>query len=171
MKPFILVDIHDTVNDLLDKLVKWYNIINNTNIRVEDVTQWDLVPLFGKNIYRYFGIPELFKHLDVKPDAERVLHRLKPKYTLVAVTSVNRKYTDFQRYWIDTHLPMVFDHVVIARDKGCFRKVAYAAIDDNPSNLDAMPAIHKLLMNSPHNQTASDYERVYDWLDIERRLF
>lgn len=170
----ILVDIDDTIEDLLGAWCKWLNEHYQTGVDVKDVSDWDMHLAFPTlttdQIYEPLCMEEFWETVQPREDAMVYLKQLYDSgYSIYLCTStsyenVKPKYeTIIQKYfpYID------WDHIIITSNKTMLK--GDIMIDDGVHNLLGGDYL-KILMSSPHNMwfDADKYEvsRVYKWCEI-----
>ena len=111
---------------------------------------------------------DFFDVLDVMPESQRVMQRLQQNYEVFIATAAMEIPTSFQaKYrWLGKHFSFIpASHIVYCGDKSILR--ADYLIDDNPRQLRRFSG-EGILYSSPHNINVKGFQRVNDWLDVER---
>ncbi len=164
----ILVDIDGVCADLLSAWLALYNQDYNDNLTPEDINQWQIEqcvkPVCGKRIYTDYLTPHLIANLQPYPDALPTLSRLHKHNQLIAVTAIHQPMITARIEWVRRHLP-VFDHIVIAKEKGCVQ--GDVLIEDAPHNLMTHPAPIKIAIDRPYNRCVTNVWRAHTWHDVE----
>lgn len=170
----IVVDIDDTIEDLLGAWCKWLNNHYNTDVQPNSINEWDMTKAFPMlSYYEIFSplIDEKFwETVEPKQDAIRNLQYLyESGYNLYLCTStsyqnVKMKYELIVKKYFSF---IDWDHVIIAHDKPMIK--TDIMIDDGIHNLENGDYI-KILMTAPHNRFYDETEqfmlRVDDWNEI-----
>ncbi len=171
----ILVDMDDTIEQLLQAWVEGVNREYRCNVKYEDVAEWDVSAAFpGLTREQVYAIPMrqgFWKTVKPFPGAADALRRLVDAgHELLIVTatqfeSVPEKINGF----LFEHFPFLRpDQVIITSKKQRIR--GDILIDDGVHNLEGGDYI-KILMTAPHNQNynaeANGMIRVHCWTEIE----
>ena len=112
--------------------------------------------------------PDFFADLEVFPDAQRVLDRLSSQYELFIASAAMEVPTSFSAKftWLARHFPFIQpSHIVFCGDKSVLR--TEYLIDDNPRQLRRFSG-EGILYTSPTNLHVTGYQRVNNWLDVEK---
>lgn len=173
MKKFtILVDMDDTIEDLLGAWCNWLNSHYGTSFQKEEITEWDLskkfAPLKREQIFEPLTLPEFWETVRPLPYAQDYLWRLiddgHDVYIVTAThyANVALKY----KLVIERWFPYVdWEHVIIAQDKQMVR--GDILIDDGPHNHGEHVGI---LVDAPHNRDVNCVKinaiRAKDWREI-----
>lgn len=172
-KLIVLVDMDDTIENLLDAWVAYLNNSHGTNVNSNDIAQWDISKSFPslskQQVYEPIFNNEFWK--DVKPieGACEALQRLmKDGHKVLIVTSsayetLPAKMTDV----LFKYFPFIeWKDVIITSHKQLIK--GDVLIDDGVHNLEGGDYL-RLLMNAPHNRTydakANGMHRVYNWAE------
>lgn len=171
----ILVDMDDTIEQLIQAWVDGVNREYRYSVNYEDVTQWDVSAAFpGLSREQVYAIPMrrgFWKTVRPFPGAADALRRLMDAgHEILIVTatqfeSVPEKINGF----LFEHFPFLHeDQVIITGKKQRIR--GDILIDDGVHNLEGGD-YYKILMTAPHNQTydaeANGMIRVHNWAEIE----
>lgn len=167
----ILVDMDDTIENLLDAWLNALNEKHGTRVTPDDVHSWDLHEAFpglsAEQVYEPLFTQELW--LDVRPkwDAVRFLYILqKEGHEIYIVTSSNFRTIDTKVSAIlGRYFPFIpEDHVIVCSKKQMIR--GDVMVDDAPHNLEGADYV-KILMSAPHNRDYPAEEhgmlRVRNW--------
>nr|WP_179490067.1 5'-3'-deoxyribonucleotidase [Granulicella arctica] len=130
---------------------------------------WDVVPTDRHSILEGYLLSEdFFGVLKVMPHAQRVIERLQQRYEVFIATAAMEVPTSFQaKYlWLGRHFPFISpSNIVFCGDKSILH--ADYLIDDNPRQLRRFQG-EGILFSSHHNAGVTGYQRVEDWLDVEK---
>ncbi len=161
----ILVDIDDTLFNLVPNWLKVYNFYENDNLQPEDITDYD-ISLFSKNgnvIYKYL-YPTLYNSKDIIPGALWGINELRNAgYEIYFVTSngwnMGVKYKWLERNGFNPDKKHYFecgDRSLILCDY---------LIDDN--YFSVLSTEGKGILFSQHWNMKNDYDtRVSGWFDL-----
>ena len=171
----ILVDMDDTIEQLLQAWIRDANEEYNRNVSYEDVTSWDVSAAFpGLTREQVYGIPMrpgFWKNVDPIPGAAESLKRLMDAGHEVYIVTATPHESVPEK--IKEHLFKYFPflswrQVIITGNKQLIR--GDVLIDDGVHNLEG-GEYFKILMTAPHNR---DYDaegngmiRVHNWAEIE----
>ena len=152
----ILVDMDDTIENLLVHWIGWLNETHGTSVDAEEIRSWNIQEAFPslttEQVYEPLLQDEFWLRVTPKPDAQDYLQTLADDgHEIYITTSSNYKtipvkmeHVLFKYFpWLD------WDHVIIASRKQMIR--GDVMVDDGPHNLeDGM--YYKILMDAPHNR-------------------
>lgn len=128
----------------------------------------------------YFGSQEFFDRLEFYEDAKEVIGHLTQKYKVIICTSAFPMNASRKVLWIEEHLPMV-DEIIILIDKSGngYGKSRVAMmeedaifIDDHPKNLYSTKAAQKYLYKFKETDYNGDWDGpvVSSWKEVESLL-
>ena len=174
----ILVDMDDTIEQLLKAWVRAVNEKYQQSARYEDIRSWDVSAAFPdltwEEVYGIISMPGFWKTVEPIPGAAEALQRLMRDghdvYIVTATTyrSVPEKMDDL----LFRYVPVLsWDQVIITRNKQMIR--GDVLIDDGIHNLEGGDYV-KILMTAPHNRDydakANGMIRVENWDEIEAEI-
>ena len=174
----ILVDMDDTIEQLLQAWVRAVNEKYRQSARYEDIRSWDVSAAFPdltwEQVYGVTAEPGFWKTVEPIPGAAEALQRLMRDghdvYIVTATTyrSVPEKMDDL----LFRYFPFLsWDQVIITRNKQMIR--GDVLIDDGIHNLEGGDYA-KILMTAPHNRDydakANGMIRVENWDRIEAEI-
>lgn len=174
----ILVDMDDTIEQLLAAWLRAANARYGRSVRYEDVTDWDVSLAYPglrrEQIYAIPDQPGFWATVEPIPGAAEALQRLMAAgHQVLIVTATEREsLVEKMDDLLFKYFPFLnWDQVIITKKKQYIR--GDVLIDDGPHNLEGGDYA-KLLMTAPHNR-AYDAEahgmiRVNSWEEIERVL-
>jgi 5'(3')-deoxyribonucleotidase len=173
------IDLDDTINCLVDHLLKLYNKDYDDDLTTADIKSWMMSsfvkPECGLKILDYLKIPKMFYDLDIKPDAQRVIPWLIDNGAEVQiVTAYVREGLEDKIDFIHKNFPAIPEkNIIFCNDKSCFN--GDYLIDDGVHNLDGFlsrnPNGKVLLFDRPWNEFAEDkYPRVHGWVEVEQHF-
>lgn len=171
----ILVDMDDTIEQLLDAWVCGVNARYGYSTAYDDVHSWDVSQAFPgltrEQVYDIPMQPGFWKTVKPMPGAAEALTRfMEAGHEVFIVTatpfeSVPEKMTDV----LFRYFPfLTWDQVIVTTRKQMIR--GDVMIDDGPHNLEGS-ACAKILMTAPHNRSydaeAHGMIRVNNWQEAE----
>ncbi|MCR5137739.1 MAG: hypothetical protein K6C12_11755 [Oscillospiraceae bacterium] len=174
----ILVDMDDTIEQLLKAWLRAVNEQYHRNTACDDVTSWDLTAAYPgltrEQIYAIPSQPGFWKTVDPIPGAAEALQRLMAAghevYIVTATTfdTVSEKMNDLLFRYFPFLSP---EQVIITSNKQMIR--GDVLIDDGIHNLEGGDYV-KILMTAPYNRSydaeANGMIRVNNWAEIEEVL-
>ena len=171
----ILIDMDDTIEQLLMAWVRNCNAKYGYNVAYEDIREWNVAKAYpGLTREQVYGItyePGFWASVDPVPDAAETLQRLIDKgHEIFIVTA-----TEYEHIYEKMHdllfryFPfLTWDQVIITSRKQMIR--GDVLIDDGPHNLIG-GEYRKILYDAPHNQNfdaeGNGMIRVRNWDEIE----
>ena len=171
----ILVDMDDTIEQLLQAWVAGANETYGYDVAYEDITDWNVAKAFPgltwEQVYAVPMRPGFWDTVSPVPGAAEALRRfMEAGHEVLIVTatpfeSVPEKIGGF----LFRHFPfLTWDQVIIAGKKQYIK--GDVLIDDGVHNLVGGDYV-KILMTAPHNRDydaeANGMIRVHDWAEIE----
>lgn len=174
----ILIDMDDTIEQLLRAWVRGVNKKYGRNVAYDDIVTWDVSAAYPgltrKQVYDILMEPGFWKTVEPVPGASEALKRLiaagHAVYIVTATPyeSVMEKMTDL----LFRFFPFLsWDQVIIAANKQMIR--GDVLIDDGIHNLEGGDYL-KILMTAPHNRNydaeANGMIRAGSWAEIENIL-
>ena len=171
----ILIDMDDTIEQLLRAWVNGVNERYGHNVQYEEMLQWDVtVPFEGLTKEQVYSIPDepgFWKNVEPIEGAAEVIRRFMDEghevyiVTATPYISVAEKMDDLLFKWFPF---ITWDQVIITSKKQLIK--GDVLIDDGIHNLEGGDYV-KILMTAPHNQDydaeANGMIRVHDWKEIE----
>ena len=172
----ILVDMDDTIEQLLKAWVKGVNDEYAQNASYDDITSWDVSAAYPsltrEQVYDIPLQPGFWEKVEPIADAPEVLSRLKDAgheifiVTATPYQSVFEKMSDV----LFKYFPFIsWEQVIITSRKQMI--IGDVLIDDGVHNLEGGNYI-KILMTAPHNvhydAEANGMIRVRTWKEIEK---
>lgn len=128
----------------------------------------------------YYNSKELFEYLELFPNAYDVLVKLKEKYNIIICTSAFPKNASYKVLWIEEHLPIVDEIIILINNSGNGIGKARVPmmesdaifIDDHPNNLSSTKASTKYLFKSHETEYNKDWDGPIftNWLEVEKTL-
>lgn len=172
----ILVDMDDTIERLLEELVRRTNRKYHQQVSVENVTDWDMAPAFQgvtkRQILDRMYEPGFWKSVRPVPGAAEALkHFMDEGHEVYIVTATEMEHvTDKMRDLLFRCFPFLsWDQVIITSHKQMIQ--GDVLIDDGIHNLEG-GTYQKILFTAPYNRDydaeANDMIRVSGWDEIIR---
>lgn len=169
----LLVDMDDTIENLLPAWAKWLNGKHGTSVKSDDITDWDVQKFFPSltrdEVYAPLYEDEFWGTVQPKKDAVHYLSRLKDLgFKLYICTNSN--YQTIRRkleYIIDRYFPFIsWENIITICNKQLIN--ADILVDDGVHNLIGAP-YKKILMTASHNKdfdtSDNDIVRVNNWFE------
>lgn len=170
----LLVDLDDTMEDLIPRLVSALNYKFSKEYTSSDITEWDLSKFYpgitNEDLIEAMSRSDFWELIDEKPQACEFIYKLKRdghdiKVVTASHYSVLEKKMDLMFFRLFPFL--TWDDVIITKDKR--RVTGDVLIDDNPNFLNGFNGI-RLLMDASHNRShvvdSINTIRVHDWHEI-----
>jgi len=167
----ILVDLDDTIEDLLTAWVNYLNKVYDTNVDSEEITDWKISNFFpeltSEQLYEPLVDPELWKTVRPIPGAVKYLRKLiEEGFTVrICTASSPTSYALKMKHFVKRYLPFIDTrlHCLCAHDKQLIK--GNILLDDNFENL--LGGSYKgILFNRKHNEkypNPSNLIRVDSW--------
>lgn len=170
----ILVDMDDTIEQLLKAWVAGINKKFGTHVSTDEIVSWNVAAAFPDlTIEQVYGIPMepgFWKSVEPMPDAADVLKELITKgheVYIVTATPPESIYEKAQEVLFKYFPFITWDHVIVTSHKQMI--LGDILIDDGIHNLEG-GTYRKILMTAPHNKTYDAEQhgmiRVNNWKDI-----
>lgn len=172
--PVLLIDIDDTIAELLPTWVNFLNNSFNMSVSVDDITDWDMCKFYPsltkEQIHEPLRDVEFWKTVKPKLDAMEYVEKLFYEgYNIFLCTSTDyRNICAKYEYIVKRYFPYIkWSHIIVANNKQMIR--ADYLVDDGIHNLENGNFI-KILMTAPHNRSynasANGMYRVNDWKEV-----
>jgi 5'-nucleotidase len=165
----IIVDIDDTIADLLTVWLSRYNADYNDHLTRDDITAWDLTkfvkPECGVKIYDYLKDEHIYDEIEPIPGALMGVTRLRGMghHILFVTANIHREKWEWlkrhgflSKTWTSQDYICCFDKHLIKAD---------AIIDDKPETVDRFPGL-AILFDRPHNQVYNALWRAHSWSEV-----
>ena len=152
----ILVDMDDTLEDLIGAWVDWLDLQYDTGVTEDDIKSWDIAHYFPalskQQVFSVLENPRFWSSVEPKPGAIHFLKRLiDDGHTVYICTNSNyvtlKEKMDNMLFRFFPYL--TWDNVIIMRDKQLLK--ADVLIDDGIHNLVGGD-YEKILMTAVHNK-------------------
>ena len=170
----VLIDADDVLWDLLGPWCAWLNEKHGTNVRAEDIEDWDISLYFPSLSREEIFAPSLeedfWKTVQPKEGAVEYVRKLIDDGFKVYICTAS----DYQSIKIkfDWVFKRYFDYilwsnVIVAQDKGMVK--GDILVDDGVHNLEAFSG-RKVLMAAPHNRSynaeTGEMTRANTWKEV-----
>ncbi len=170
----ILVDADGVLEDLTEKWVLYLNELYGTNVKYEDIKEWDMTKDFPmltrEQIYETEIEERLYERLEPLPGARECLEKLIDRgHRIFVVTSTPFQVikVKFERAIFRFYPFLTWKDVIIASDKKMIK--GDVLIDDGVHNLEG-GEYRKILMDAPYNESydaeGNGMVRVKNWEEI-----
>jgi 5'(3')-deoxyribonucleotidase len=170
----ILVDMDDTIEQLLKALVNRANERFHRSVSVEDVTDWSIVCAFPgiekKQIQDFMREPDFWKDVEPVPGAAEALkHFMDEGHQVYIVTATESEHVNEKMKGVlYKYFPFIsWDHVIVTSRKQMIR--GDILIDDGIHNLEG-GEYRKILFTAPYNRNydaeTNGMIRVHNWNEI-----
>ncbi|WCK56981.1 hypothetical protein PP175_27715 (plasmid) [Aneurinibacillus sp. Ricciae_BoGa-3] len=176
MKPLqLILDADDVCADTTQKALDWYNRKNQTDIKIEQVLDWDLslVQKPGTNIASCFEQPGFFRELPVKEMAPFYIQKLiEDGHNVVIATSSSKNGIMDKIDWFEEHFPFIpFQNIIPITRKDLLK--GDIMLDDAPHNLKTSQCRYPVIFDNYWNRnTEGSYaflkglKRIYSWKEF-----
>lgn len=170
----ILVDMDDTIEDLVEAWIMYLNNKYNYKVDPQSVEEWDIAwyypTLSREQIIEPLNLRDFWEYVQPKKDAIYYLNKLKEEgYKIKIVTASHYASIKFKlEEVLFKYFPFIsWDDVVITRDKSIIKGTCL--IDDGIHNLIEFP-YDRILYDTPHNRSIDEKlfkaTRVHNWEEI-----
>lgn len=174
----LLIDMDDTIENLLEAWTAHLNKKYGTNVLPKDVNTWDISRCFPsidrKNVYAPLYDNEFWKTVQPKPDAVKYLKMLKELgFDLYICTTSNYETIRCKlEHIISEHFPFIsWGQVITTNNKQLIN--GDILVDDGVHNLIG-GSYKKILMSAPHNldydTDKNDMVRVNSWAEAYNEI-
>jgi 5'(3')-deoxyribonucleotidase len=173
----IVCDMDGVICDLIGWWTYLLNRYHGTNIKRDDVTEWDIhaacPEIFKEEVYKYLGDPGFFLHLDPIPGALEGLRGLIQRgHDVVIATACEYGHAD-KRLWLKRHLPeLPHQNIVFIERKELIPGDVF--IDDRLENLEKWSEANgmcgdPICFDAPYNRSWGGI-RAKSWDEIITRI-
>lgn len=170
----VLIDIDDTLIDLLPAWVDWLNNKYGTSVKVDDIDDWAIANFFPeipkKEVFAPLGDMLFWSTVKPKNGAEIYLEKLIKEGFDLHLCSATHYETIKPKYClvIKKYFPYFpWDRVIITSHKDMIK--GDVLIDDGAHNLETFEGV-QVVFDAPHNQgyenSHYDTYRVKSWKEI-----
>lgn len=169
-KGIICIDVDWVLAKLTSKWIKYYNVIFDDNLKIEDIKTWDICqhvkPEAKDYMLNILNIHKFYRDLQVVEDSQRVLEKLSKDYEIFIVTDPFTRMSFKSKYdWLEEHFPFIPKENYVFTGNKSIVKADYL-IDDGAHNLEGFDG-YGLLFDAPYNRNEERFYKVKNWQDIE----
>lgn len=174
----ILIDIDDTVWDLITPWVNEMNRLYGTSVDASDIKDWDLSKVFSTVSYeqRIYPLTQEYFWDSVHPYTDAVMYinqLVEDGHEIYFVTSTHYKNIEYKVKKLDKLFPFIFyDRLIVAKNKHMI--MGDVLIDDYIANLDKNRR-YNILFNSAYSRNidftkdgwftkCANWKEVYDFI-------
>lgn len=170
----ILIDVDDVINNLCQAWIAWLNNEYKTNVKYEDITEWNMCKAFPEltrdQVYKPTKEEAFWKTVTPRFDAMKYIELLhREGFNLYFCTSTHYKNIEHKfELIVQKYFPCIdWNHVIVIGNKQLLH--ADYMIDDAPHNL-LDGEYKRILFNASHNREfdaeANSMIRVSNWEEI-----
>ena len=169
----VLIDLDDTVWDLLSNWVWYLNKIHNLNVKVSDINDWDMQKFYPTLTLEEITEPltwmSLWHHLRPKEDAIKYIKKINDIADIYFVTATDYRNIEYKIYLLQKYFPFIpINKLIITQNKNMIK--GDIIIDDYINNLKDRDNLG-ILMTAMHNRNVdiSNYPNIVrkdNWKDI-----
>lgn len=171
----ILVDMDDTIEELLPAWCRWLNKYYGTNVSPDNVTDWEVAKFFPELTIEQVFSPlidnsSFWKTVKPKPGAVKYLKKLATEGNEIYIVTAShyKNIAPKYEYIIEKYFPFIhWNHFIITCNKQLIN--GDVLIDDGPHNLEN-GSYNKILFTAPHNKSYDTYKnnmyRADCWKDV-----
>lgn len=176
-RKIIFIDIDNTINELTDTLLQLYGEKYNHNLRIGDITDYDLKLFLKKdceNIFKEFCTNEVILGLNMVPNAKEVIEQLMSKHDVYFVTAGHPSTIRGRDEWLGKHIAgYSSSQLIMCSNKTLLR--GHLLIDDYWYNHMGNNIEWNILVDQPYNKQYKDkmpdnMVMCKDWEEIKRKL-
>lgn len=165
---YVLIDIDDTIGDLVSVWINRYNRKYNDNLIKENITDWNIAnfvkPECGEKIYDFIKTPSIYKRVNPIPLSKEGVSELRQYFDIIFTTSTPHPIQGIKYLWLKEHeFWNEKDHYVETSSK--FLIKGSLIIDDNWENILKFSGFG-LLFDQPWNKKFKHPNRIHGWEEI-----
>lgn len=169
----ILVDMDDTVEDLLGAWVSYLNTRYGTSVQKDEVTQWDISQAFHTldkaQVYEPLYLDSFWCSVKPIDGASETLQKLMAdghRVLIVTTSAYQTLHTKMEEVLFRYFPFLTWDDVIVTSHKQLVN--GDVLVDDGTHNLEGGDYL-RILMDAPHNRAynaeKNGMTRVYNWDD------
>lgn len=174
----ILIDMDDTIEQLLKGWIAWVNRRYGTETTIEDVKEWDVSKAFPTlthdEVYDAIYAEDMWETVEPVPGAPEVIKSLKDKgHEIVIVTASPYRalHAKMEKVLFKYFPYITWDDVIITSRKQLIR--ADMLIDDGVHNLiggDYIKVLFDSVNNRDYDAEGNGMYRVHNWKEAEELI-
>jgi len=182
----IATDIDGVLADFNKGFTRWHNLRYGTNIRRDEVDDYELQRVFGIDYHQMQRRIDLFLthqawNLPALPKSGATIRALARNYEILAITAREHKHHMTTRAWMDVKFPDIKEIWYADQRSGdsemtkgelCDKMGVYRLIEDNLDIANRVQDTEVYLLDQHWNRgdLNKNVTRVFSWVDIRRRL-
>lgn len=173
----ILVDVDNVLENLNTVWVQGLNKKYGTDVKTEDITDWDITKFFPglskSQVFSPLHKKQTWDHLEVMPGSQDMIKRLiNEGHKIILVTASHPQTVLYKFGFLDKHFPFIpFKDVIVTARKQMVK--GDVLIDDAPHNLEG-GEYKGILMDMPYNKSYDEsqkgFVRVHNWNEIYKAI-
>ena len=170
-------DLDDVTTNLMDNLLRLYNLRYDRRAVLEDVHGWDFFTEAVHDQMRKHGYP----NLEVKPESVKILQKLKDRGDRVSI--ITYRGPGFEKEtsrWLRENIPGLYDGLYMAggsKRSICRELKVDVLVDDSKKQVSevAEEGIHTVMLRTPMNRdvkgtdlihVAENFDQIFEWIEI-----
>jgi 5'-nucleotidase len=168
----ILIDMDDVLADAVQRFLDWYERDFGIRYTKEDIKGTKLQMIVPdehrKIVHQYPHQEDFFKDLPVIENSREMVEELHNRFEVyIASAAMEFPYSLHHKYeWLDKNFPFIhWKRRIFCGDKSVLK--GDVLIDDHDFNLSVFSG-RAIMFSSPHNLNDTRYERMDNWLDVDR---
>ena len=169
-KPILACDFDDVITDLCSHWISEYNRQYDDNLKIENVTDWDIGSFtkIGDKMYLLLEQPNFFKNVKIQQDCYDVLKWADTIFDIQIISATSpRTYFD-KVEWLKVNLPFIPSvNYNCVHNKYIVNSTI--KIDDKADNLKYSTG-KTILYTKPWNQDITHFNRADNWQEIRTLL-
>lgn len=166
----ILVDIDETLNDLIETLLTIYNEKYNDNVQITDITEYYIQKFLKPecvNIFTEFMSCDLIKNLHINEFAEEALNKAAEKHDIYFITAAFPQSVVPKHKWLLKHFKFYnLKNLIVCHDKSLIQ--GDIIIDDCSEHVEKSPCMHKIVFDKAWNKDCKCQYRLKTWADFDK---
>lgn len=176
------IDIDGTITRP-DSFIPYLNKSFNKNLTIEDITQYDLLPLLNISTERFWkwmdeNEPIIYANSPLVDQAKEIIHYWQDDFKLLYISARRQHLQDITKDWfIKNNIP--YDEINLVGNHNKIEAVKNKKIDlfledkhDNACSIAEECHIPVILFDTPYNQDPipKNVIRVKNWLEANKRI-
>ena len=164
------IDFDGVMNNMLETWVEWLNKEHGTEVKVEDVTEWELAKKFPgltkSELFKPLNTPEFWDEVTIKHEAPEVVEKLIAEgHEIYVITSTHYKILPYKfKRSLFAHFPyLTKENLIVTYNKSLIK--VDLLLDDGAHNLKDFEGI-KVVFDTPYNRDFEGDYRVATWKEF-----